>query len=115
MNANDYQQMAARTLIEKPDFYIADKDMMLIWNAIGLAGEAGEVCEVVKKGIFHQHGLDHQKLYKELGDVLWYVAALCTKLGFDMGDIMAANIDKLKERYPNGYASQDSIARRDTR
>lgn len=48
MNANEYQQLAARTLIEGPDFYITDKDIMIIWNAIGLAGEAGEVCELVK-------------------------------------------------------------------
>lgn len=60
-----------------------------------------------------QHGVDHKQLHKELGDVLWCVAALCTKLGFDMGDIMAANIDKLKERYPDGYKSEDSERRAD--
>lgn len=113
MNANEYQHLAARTLIDKPDFYIADTDMMIIWNAIGLAGEAGEVAELVKKGIFHQHGLDHTKLHKELGDLLWYIAALCTKLDFDMGEVMAANIEKLKIRYPNGYSSDDSKRRAD--
>lgn len=114
MDANEYQELAARTLIEKPDFEISNADIMVIWNAIGLAGEAGEVCEIVKKGIFHQHGLDRLKLFKELGDVMWYVAAICTKLDFDMGDIMAANIDKLKKRYPDGYKSEDSKRRVDT-
>ncbi|MBT5832025.1 MAG: nucleotide pyrophosphohydrolase, partial [Candidatus Latescibacteria bacterium] len=43
MDAHQYQELASRTLIEKPDFDISDKEVMLVWNAIGLAGEAGEV------------------------------------------------------------------------
>lgn len=115
MNASRYQSLAARTLIDRPDAQYSDNDIMVVWNAIGLAGEAGEVAELVKKGIFHQHGLDKRKMYKELGDVLWYVAALCTKLDFDMGDIMQANIDKLRERYPDGYSSTASQERTDVR
>lgn len=113
MNASKYQQQAARTLIDAPDFEIPDNEIMLVWNAIGLAGEAGEVCELVKKGVFHQHGIDREKMVKELGDVLWYVSALCTKLDMDMGVIMEVNIRKLQERYPQGYSSQDSKRRVD--
>jgi NTP pyrophosphatase (non-canonical NTP hydrolase) len=113
MNASEYQELAARTLIDRPDFDISDPAIMLVWNAIGLAGEAGEVCEHIKKGVFHQHGIDQEKLAKELGDVLWYVAALATKAHLDMGEIMQANIDKLRLRYPNGYSSQDSQRRVD--
>ena len=86
---------------------------MQVWNAIGLAGEAGEVAEHIKKGVFHQHGIDREKLAKELGDVLWYAAALCTKSGLDMGEVMQANVDKLRKRYPNGYSSEDSKRRVD--
>lgn len=115
MNANEYQKLASRTLIDKPGFDISDNDMMIIWNALGLAGEAGECVDTIKKGILHRHGLDREKMAKELGDCLWYIAALCTKLDLDMGEIMAANIDKLKVRYPNGYMAADSIKRVDTR
>jgi NTP pyrophosphatase (non-canonical NTP hydrolase) len=115
MNANEYQVLAGRTLIDRPDFEPTDEDIMIAWNAIGLAGEAGEISELVKKGIFHQHGLDKRKMFKELGDVLWYVAALCTKLGFSMEDIMQANIDKLRERYPDGYSADASKARVDVK
>lgn len=115
MDANDYQKLAARTLIDRPDFVLSDGDTMLLWNALGLAGEAGEVAELVKKGILHQHGLDHDRLKKELGDVLWYAAALCTRLGLDMGAVMQANIDKLYERYPDGFSAKDSQKRVDTR
>lgn len=110
---NHYQRLASRTLIDRPGFEIAGSDMMLIWNAIGLAGETGEVCDLIKKGIFHQHGLDKEKLFDELGDVMWYLAALCTKLGFDLSDVMQHNIDKLIERYPDGYSAEDSINRKE--
>jgi NTP pyrophosphatase (non-canonical NTP hydrolase) len=93
---------------------LSDDDMLLVWNALGLAGEAGEVAELVKKGILHQHGLDRDRLKKELGDVLWYAAALCTRLGVDMGEVMQGNIDKLLERYPEGYSAADSQRRVDT-
>lgn len=115
MNANEYQLLAARTLIDAPGFDIADNDLMVIWNAIGLAGEAGEVCELVKKGIFHQHGLDREKMADELGDLMWYVSAICTKLDLDLGEILEANIRKLERRYPNGYNSEDSQRRVDTK
>lgn len=113
MNASEYQKLASRTLIDRPDFEITDRDMMIIWNALGLAGEAGEVAEMVKKGILHRHGLDIEKLGKELGDCLWYIAALCTKAELDMGQIMEANIAKLMTRYPNGFSHEDSKKRVD--
>jgi NTP pyrophosphatase (non-canonical NTP hydrolase) len=113
MEANEYQKLAARTLIDKPGFEISDRDLMAVWDAIGLAGEAGEVADLIKKGVFHQHGIDLQKLKNELGDTLWYVAALCTTLDLDMSEIMQSNIEKLKTRYPNGYNSDDSKRRVD--
>ena len=114
MEAQIYQQLAARTLIDEPDRQIPDEEIMIVWNAIGLAGEAGEVAELAKKGVFHQHGIDRDKFAKELGDCLWYVAALCTKLELNMSEIMEANIEKLKARYPNGYSAIDSQNRVDT-
>jgi NTP pyrophosphatase (non-canonical NTP hydrolase) len=113
MDASEYQKLAARTLIDRPDFDISDDGIMQVWNAIGLAGEAGEVADHIKKGVFHRHGVDREKLAKELGDVLWYAAALCTKVGLDMGEVMQGNIDKLRKRYPDGYSSEDSKRRVD--
>lgn len=110
---NDYQQDAARTLIAKPDAEYTGDQIMLVWNAMGLAGEAGEVADTIKKAVFHQHGIDRDKLIKELGDVLWYVAALCTKLDTSMSEVMDRNIAKLIERYPEGYSSDASKARVD--
>lgn len=113
MQANDYQQQAARTLIDGPDATYTDHEIMLVWNALGLAGEAGEVADTIKKAVFHQHGINRDELIKELGDVLWYVAALCSKLDVPLSEVMERNIEKLKRRYPDGYSSADSQARTD--
>lgn len=113
MDANEYQQLAGRTLIAAPDATYTAHELMLAWNALGLAGEAGEVADLIKKSVFHRHELDREKLIGELGDVLWYVAALATKLGVRLSDVMEGNVAKLTRRYPAGYSSAASVARAD--
>lgn len=113
MKPNEYQELAARTLIDSPGKQYSDLEIMLVWNAMGLAGETGELVDHIKKGVFHEHGIDRDYLAKELGDVLWYVAALCTKLGLSLEDVMTQNIAKLKARYPDGFSCEDSRNRRD--
>lgn len=105
---NKYQEQAARTLIDGPDFDLLSTELMIIWNAVGLAGETGEILDHIEKGIFHGHGIDKDHLKEELGDVMWYIAGLCTKLGLDLDEVLAFNIKKLEKRYPNGYSSEDS-------
>jgi NTP pyrophosphatase (non-canonical NTP hydrolase) len=113
MDASTYQQQAARTLIDRPDFTMLDSEIMLLWTTFGLVGEAGEVVEVVKKAVFHRHPLQELKLRKEIGDVCWYLAGLCSVMQWDLSAIMAENIEKLKVRYPNGFSSSDSQTRVD--
>jgi NTP pyrophosphatase (non-canonical NTP hydrolase) len=113
MNGNEYQRLAGRTLIDGPDAEYTGAEIMLAWNALGLAGEAGEVADTIKKAVFHRHALDRDELIKELGDVLWYVAALCSKLDVPLSEVMERNIEKLKKRYPEGYSSDASKVRVD--
>ena len=113
MTPNEYQNLAGRTLISAPDNEYTGTEIMLVWNALGLTGEAGEVADMIKKSVFHRHELDTEKLMKELGDVLWYVAAICSKLEWSLEDVMAINIKKLMARYPAGYSSEASKARVD--
>lgn len=103
MEVKEYERLAKSTLLQHPDFKIKDKEVMISWFALGLAGEAGEVADLVKKGIYHQQTLDHEKLKKELGDVLWYVSALADQLNMTLTEIMEANIEKLQARFPKGY------------
>lgn len=112
MDASIYQKLAARTLIDEPGFEISGKDMMLVWCAIGAAGEAGELANIVKKAVLHRHGFDTlDQLAEEIGDVVWYLAGLCTVLGIDLSGILIENIAKLDYRYPNGFSTTDSINR----
>lgn len=113
MTADEYQKLASRTLIDEPDSTYTGHEVMMVWNALGLAGEAGEVADTIKKAVFHQHGIDRNELIKELGDVCWYLAALCTKLDIPLSDVMERNIFKLMKRYPEGYSAANSIARID--
>ena len=103
MDANEYQSQAARTLIKTPDFQITPEQVMITWTATGLAGEVGEVIELIKKGIYHQQGVDPEKMKKELGDVLWYLSGLAGQFGLTLDEIMQHNIEKLKARYPAGW------------
>lgn len=57
----------------------------------------------MKKGIFHEKGIDLEHLKKELGDCTWYLAMICDACGFTLDDVMQTNIDKLKARYPKGF------------
>jgi NTP pyrophosphatase (non-canonical NTP hydrolase) len=103
MNADKYQKLAARTLIKKFNRDITDEEVMILWNVIGVSGEAGELTDMIKKGIFHGHGLDKEKIIKEAGDVLWYISALLKVLGVSLSEAMETNIEKLKARYPDGF------------
>lgn len=103
MHADDFQIASARTCISRSGLNLDDRELLLIWDAIGVAGEAGEVAELAKKQIFHRHGIDREKWKKELGDVLWYVAACCTHLDLKLSEVMEANVDKLAARFPEGW------------
>jgi NTP pyrophosphatase (non-canonical NTP hydrolase) len=102
---NDYQQSAMRT---------ANKECKNIANfGLGLVGEAGEVVEVIKKHLFHGHELDKDKLVKEMGDCVWYLALGCEILDVSLEEVINKNINKLKERYPNGFSFDKSINRKE--
>ena len=113
MNFADYQIAAARTLSRRPlaEYSKGEAEKKLAVMGLGLAGESGEVIEHIKKVVGHGHVIDRELVKKELGDVLWYVAAIATLLDLPLGDVAFANIEKLKARYPKGFSEADSINR----
>ena len=106
MTINEYQHLAMSTL--NPE--LSQKDV-LINGVMGLCGESGEAIDIVKKWLAQGHALDKEKLAKELGDICWYLAETATALGLSLEDIMAANIEKLKRRYPEGFDTARSVSR----
>jgi NTP pyrophosphatase (non-canonical NTP hydrolase) len=89
---------------------LRDREARLCYG-LGVAGEAGEVADYIKKCEFHGHPLDRTKLKKELGDVLWYIAMLARTIDMPLSEIAEANVAKLKERYPNGFSHEASQKR----
>lgn len=108
MTLNEYQVLAYRTTNHKLT------NQGLIENGVmGLCGKAGECIDLVKKSLFQGHDLDREKLIDELGDVLWYTAQLATGLDVGLDVVAQYNINKLKERYPDGFDSEKSIHRKE--
>ncbi len=106
MDANEYQKLAMVTLNPA----LSNKEV-LINGVMGLCGESGEAIDIVKKWLAQGHELDKAHLAKELGDIAWYLAEVSTALDIPLSDILQANIEKLKKRYPEGFDSQKSVSR----
>ena len=106
MKINEYQELAMLTL--NPELSRRD---VLINSVMGLCGESGEAIDIVKKWLAHGHELDKEHLVKELGDIAWYLAEAATALEVPLEDILQANLEKLKKRYPDGFDSKRSLIR----
>ena len=100
MNLSDYQQKAWTVAL----YPRAGNN--LYYPALGLGGEAGEVLNKIKKVMRDSQDVVsdecRETLRGELGDVLWYVAALATELGLNLDDVAQANVEKLLSRKERG-------------
>jgi NTP pyrophosphatase (non-canonical NTP hydrolase) len=103
MLLSDYQARSRRTAT------YPDAGENIVYPTLGLAGEAGEVAEKVKKLLRDDGGVLSEErraaLAAELGDVLWYVAQVATEAGLDLEEIAQANLDKLLSRQQRGVLS----------
>ena len=106
MLINEYQELAMKTLNRK-----LEKKDILINSVMGLCGESGEAVDIVKKHLFHGHELDREHLVKELGDIAWYLAEAATALDISLEEVLEANIEKLKKRFPEGFDEERSKVR----
>jgi NTP pyrophosphatase (non-canonical NTP hydrolase) len=100
---SDYQTLSRRTA----SYPGAGEN--IVYPTLGLAGEAGEVAEKVKKLLRDDGGVlsDERRaaLAGELGDVLWYAAQVATEAGLDLAEIAQGNLDKLRSRQERGVLS----------
>ena len=106
MEADKYQKLAMEML--NPE--IKKKDILII-AVMGLCAEAGEATDLVKKHLFQGHDLKKEELVKELGDVAWYLAEAATALDVDLSEILEKNIEKLRQRFPDGFDAKRSMYR----
>lgn len=108
MRVNEYQEAAMATL--NPAL---DKKDVLINSVMGLCGESGEAIDIVKKWMMQGHELDKDHLIKELGDVAWYLAEAATALDVPLETVLQGNLDKLRQRFPNGFDTDASVHRKE--
>ena len=99
MDFTTYQQKSRETAIYK-------NELKLLYPALGLAGEAGEVCEKIKKIYRDKDGdmssNDRLDIRKELGDVLWYISQIACDIDVTLASVATANLEKLRVRKENG-------------
>ena len=110
MELNEYQKRALETAIYNPKHKI-------IYPALGLGEEAGEVLGKIKKWLRGDDGEGgmsaerKQALKEEMGDVLWYLSVLAHDLDLELNDIAQVNVDKLKSRKERGVLKGDGDKR----
>ena len=102
-DANNYQPVVDRLNDENT--------ARLLHYALGLATEAGEFQDAVKRYIAYGKPLDPVNLKEEAGDILWYVARICSLYGWSMDEVMDLNIKKLKTRFPEKFTEDNAIIR----
>ncbi|HNB36925.1 MAG TPA: nucleoside triphosphate pyrophosphohydrolase family protein [Anaerolineales bacterium] len=105
MNFNDYQQKS-RVTAQYPAI-----GHPVIYPTLGLVNEAGEVAGKIKKIFRDRQGViseaEREALKAELGDVLWYIAQVCTELNLPMDEVAQANLEKLLDRQARGKIQGD--------
>lgn len=81
MDWQEYIRLAERTANRGPE---DTNTRRLVMCALGLIGEAGEICDSLKKTVFHSHEFNRDAFIKELGDELWYVAITASTLSMNL-------------------------------
>lgn len=107
MTFNEYQAGTESTW--RTDQVIPADKAELVAAVIGLPGEVGEVCDMVKKDLFHGVPMDPDKMLKELGDVLYYLARTADYYDFTLEEVARVNNIKLAKRYPKGFVEGGGI------
>ena len=100
MTFDDFQREALRTSSAP----FPERERPLV-QCLGLCGEAGEVADLIKKAAWHGKPMDLDRLASEMGDTLWYLAALASTCDVDLEEIAHHNVDKLRARYPDGFCA----------
>lgn len=107
MHLNVYQAQASRTINRK-----YGKSGIQLHALHLLSAEVGEQHSIFQK-TFQGHMATEEHIKKELGDILWGIAEFCTANNWELEEIARMNINKLKERYPNGFEAEKSLHRKE--
>lgn len=96
MTLNQFQVVSSSTVDEKLSYRETLEHALY-----GLGAECGEVLSIFQKQL-QGHKIDAADLREELGDVMWFVATLCSIFGWTMAEVAHGNVQKRNRRYPGG-------------
>lgn len=102
VDLEEYQKLCRNTAKN-----FTDKDREISSWGLGVAGEAGDLAGCIKKTIYHDND-QRQGIRENVGDTMWYLAMICNFFGWELEEILAENINKLKKRYPKGFTEKDA-------
>lgn len=103
----DTQEYSAKVIV------LAGDKMPALHAALGMAGESGEVADIIKKVTFYGKPLDRDHLIEELGDVCWYMNLMMHTIGTTWEEVMDKNVAKLYARFPDGKFDANHAINRD--
>lgn len=86
-------------------------DIRLLHASLGMATEAGELLDQIKKHLFYGKEIDRVNLIEEAGDILWYMGVLLDELDVSFEKVMQINHDKLAKRYGEKFSSEAALNR----
>src|ERR1700692_4835558 len=102
MNTIEYIFEASKTDHESYTEFVGtvnEEQLRLLHYSIGVVGEATELQDIIRKGIFYRKCISAEQLKLEAGDVLWFLSRICSLLGTTFEELMEMNIKKLRIRY----------------
>jgi len=109
MNDKEYTTNAKRTLSLQ---YNADAISPTVQHGIlGMATEAGELLDAMKKTMFYGKMPDRTNIIEELGDIFWYAYIVMDEIGVTADEVKERNINKLRARYPDKFTTEAALCR----
>jgi len=105
VNKNSLKEYQELCKLTAKKFETPEKEIMT-WG-LGIAGEAGDVASCIKKTFAHDND-QRAGIRENIGDTLWYSAMICSFFNWDMQEILNENIKKLRERYPQGFTTENA-------
>jgi len=106
MDFKTYQELSARTAAS-----LGNKELDNLHMVLGIGTESGELQDVFKKQLAYKRDPDWTNVIEEAGDLMWYIANLCTINNLDFDKILEKNVEKLRARYPEMFTEYDATHR----
>ncbi|MFH1223150.1 MAG: nucleoside triphosphate pyrophosphohydrolase family protein [Pseudomonadota bacterium] len=108
MDTKKYKELVMKT--ESKDFEAIasrlknERALRLLHGSCGIATEAGELLDAIKKYAFYGKEIDTVNLVEEIGDLMWYSSIILDELGVEFEEVMDKNINKLRTRYGEKFS-----------